>query len=328
MNAAEILERMREMRALVVGDICLDRWCTYDPRLSEASRETGLPRTAVVSTVVTAGAGGTVANNLKALGVSQVGVIGAMGDDGSGYELGRALSSGGISFELSVKSRDLNTFTYTKLINSENGIEDLPRVDFIYQKPLPSHIDEQLVGNLRACFDMYDVVLVSDQAETETCGVVTPGIRECLADLATKYPDRVIWVDSRMRPDCFRNVIVKPNRDEAEQACRRRFGRVDLGLLQKHIGGEFLIVTEGAAGVTIVDSKGEARVPTRAVSAPVDICGAGDSFSAGAALAYAITRSPRAAARFGNIVASITIMKPGTGTASPEEVIAADRGLE
>ncbi len=28
--------------------------------------------------------------------------------------------------------------------------------------------------------------------------------------------------------------------------------------------------------------------------------------------------------RFGNLVASITIMKKGTGTASPEEVLAAD----
>jgi sugar/nucleoside kinase (ribokinase family) len=37
-----------------------------------------------------------------------------------------------------------------------------------------------------------------------------------------------------------------------------------------------------------------------------------------------VTGSPAEAARFGNLVASITIMKKGTGTASPEEVLAAD----
>jgi hypothetical protein len=58
-------------------------------------------------------------------------------------------------------------------------------------------------------------------------------------------------------------------------------------------------------------------------SNPVDICGAGDSFSAGASLALRVTGSPAEAARFGNLVASITIMKKGTGTASPEEVLAA-----
>jgi sugar/nucleoside kinase (ribokinase family) len=61
-----------------------------------------------------------------------------------------------------------------------------------------------------------------------------------------------------------------------------------------------------------------------AVEHPVDICGAGDSFSAGAAMALHITRLPDLAARFGNLVASVTVMKPGTGTASPEEIAAAD----
>jgi len=66
-------------------------------------------------------------------------------------------------------------------------------------------------------------------------------------------------------------------------------------------------------------------VETKTVENPVDICGAGDSFSAGAAMALAVTRSPVEAARFGNLVAAITIMKKGTGTASPAEVLEAAR---
>jgi sugar/nucleoside kinase (ribokinase family) len=54
----------------------------------------------------------------------------------------------------------------------------------------------------------------------------------------------------------------------------------------------------------------------------VDICGAGDSFSAGAACALAATGSPVEAASFGNLVASITVTKKGTGTASPAELLA------
>ena len=77
------------------------------------------------------------------------------------------------------------------------------------------------------------------------------------------------------------------------------------------------MVTHGTAAVVVEDGE-ETLVPTRASSNPVDICGAGDSFSAGAALALAVTGSPAAAARFGNLVASITIMKQGTGTASPD----------
>ena len=76
MTTAEILAAMPRLSALVVGDICLDRWCTYDPATAEPSRETGIPRIGVVSTEVTPGAGGTVGNNLAALGVGRVAVRG------------------------------------------------------------------------------------------------------------------------------------------------------------------------------------------------------------------------------------------------------------
>ena len=44
MTTSEILDGFKNLKALVVGDICLDRWCTYDPDTSEPSRETGIPR--------------------------------------------------------------------------------------------------------------------------------------------------------------------------------------------------------------------------------------------------------------------------------------------
>ena len=75
MTAQEILEAFPKLSALVVGDICLDRWCRYDPELSEPSRETGIPRVAVVATQVTAGAAGTVANNLASLGAGRIGML-------------------------------------------------------------------------------------------------------------------------------------------------------------------------------------------------------------------------------------------------------------
>ena len=93
MTVPEILAALPALSALVVGDICLDRWCTYDPATAEPSRETGIPRIGVVRTEVTPGAGGTVANNLAALGVGRVAVLGAVGDDGFGFELRRALEA-------------------------------------------------------------------------------------------------------------------------------------------------------------------------------------------------------------------------------------------
>jgi rfaE bifunctional protein kinase chain/domain len=325
MTAAEILEQLPNISVLVVGDICLDRWCTYDPATAEASRETGLPRTGVISTEITPGAGGTIANNLRALGVQRVAAITAFGEDGFGWELIQALNARGISAELCVKSRAISTFTYTKLINSQTGEEDLPRVDFINTRPMPAEVESQIYDNLQLFARAFDVVMVSDQAETEQGGIVTPKIRNALSALALEEPGRIIWVDSRKRPELFRNVILKPNAAEAEAACRRLFGKVDYAGLQKQTNAPFLIVTRGSEGALIVEGGEETPVATRTTANPVDICGAGDSFSAGAALALAVTGSPVSAARFGNLVSSITIMKKGTGTASPEEVLAAER---
>src|ERR1700755_2469744 len=103
MTTSEILSEFRKLRALVVGDVCLDRWCRYDPALADPSRETGIPRTAVVATEVTPGAAGTVANNMAALG-ARVAVMGLVGDDGFGYELGEALRARGISGKLLMRS--------------------------------------------------------------------------------------------------------------------------------------------------------------------------------------------------------------------------------
>jgi rfaE bifunctional protein kinase chain/domain len=322
MTTSEILAGFPKLRVLVVGDICLDRWCRYDPALADPSRETGLPRIGVVATETTPGGGGTVANNVAAL-KAEVSVLGLAGDDGHGYELRRALEARGIASKLLVCAPDIPTFTYTKLINCRTEEEDLPRVDFVNTVPLAADLDRELVRRLEAVAGDFDVILVSDQAETEYGGVVTPAMRAALARIADASPETLIWVDSRMRPEHFRSVIVKPNQHEAEAASLRALGRVDYEAFRRHIEAPLLVVTHGGEGALVVDENGAAWARSRPVENPVDICGAGDSFSAGAALALKVSRNAVQAARFGNLVASITIMKKGTGTASPEELLAA-----
>jgi len=321
MNISEILEAFPKLSALVVGDICLDRWCTYDPALAEPSRETGIPRIGVVSVEVTPGAGGTVANNLAALGVGRVAVLGAFGNDGFGFELKQALRARGMEPEMLVEVAGLQTFTYTKVLNSLTGEEDYPRLDFVSVKPLAEEVEAELVRRLNQFAPEFDVILVSDQAETQQGGVVTAKLRDALAVVAKNHPGKVIWVDSRMRPEHFRGVIVKPNEDEANAALARINARNYRELFET-IQGPLLLVTHGGDGVQVIDAVQDVRVTTRPVAKPVDICGAGDSFSAGAACAFAVTRDAEEAARFGNLVASITIMKKGTGTASPAELLA------
>jgi sugar/nucleoside kinase (ribokinase family) len=146
-----------------------------------------------------------------------------------------------------------------------------------------------------------------------------------LTRLAAAHPKLLIWVDSRMRIEQFRGVTVKPNEREAREASGRLGIAVYYRKLADTVGGPMMMVTHGGDGVTVLEGRNETRIATRTVANPVDICGAGDSFSAGALLALCAGASAAEAALFGNYVASITIMKPGTGTASPAEVLRAEK---
>ena len=322
MNLPDLLNRFAGVRALVVGDICLDRWCYYQPSAAEPSRETGIPRVGVVAAEVTPGAGGTIANNLVALGCGRVSVLGAIGQDGFGFELERALAERKIEYNLLVASRDIQTFTYNKMINVQSGVEDLARCDFINAASLPADVENQIIANFNAHFQKFDVIVVSDQAETPRGGVVTDWLRDLIADVGERYPDKIILADSRERIERFRHVVAKPNGDEAAAASRRLFACVDFQRLREIIGPRPMLVTEGDRGVLLVDDRGERLVPCERIPQPVDICGAGDSFAAGVVLALAAGDDFASAIRFGNLVAGITIMKKGTGTAAPDEVLA------
>jgi bifunctional ADP-heptose synthase (sugar kinase/adenylyltransferase) len=193
-------------------------------------------------------------------------------------------------------------------------------VDFVNTADMPVDVEQRILTQLENQYERFDVLIVADQAETERGGVVTPAVRDRVIAIGARHPEKVVWVDSRLRPELYRNVVLKPNEDEASAASRRAFGVVDYRRLFDELALRLLIVTHGDQGARVIDQEHDEMVPGRKVTA-VDICGAGDSFTAGAACALAVTGCAVDAARFGNLVASITVTKKGTGTASPEELL-------
>ncbi len=325
MTAQEILNKLPEQNILVVGDICLDRWCYYDPSAAEASRETGINRIGVVKVESTAGACGTIANNLSDLGVGRVSLLGVIGEDAHGEELFRCLAKRDIGVDLVIHSAGVQTFTYVKHINSDTGVEDLPRVDYINTRPLPAFLEAQMVQNIDSFAHLFDALIVCDQAETSAGGVITANVRAALARFASAHPGKIVWVDSRSRAEHFRNVYLKPNEQEAQESSLRLLGKNDPTAFTRTLELRALVVTQGDKGVACYEQHQTTHIPAPPVDKIVDICGAGDSFSAGAVSALVSGANLQEALAFGNLVASITITKRGTGTAHPEEVRAASR---
>src|SRR5690606_15200324 len=151
--------------------------------------------------------------------------------------------------------------TYSKVINRDSGIEDRPRFDFINNKPIPGDVEDQLIVNFSSVYSQYDIIFVSDQAETIEGGVVTDAFREVMSEVAEAETDKLVSADSRRRIHKFRGVLAKPNADEADAASRELCSRIDYQKRRRSIGPRPMLVTHAEQGVLLVRDGSEKLIP-------------------------------------------------------------------
>ena len=161
---AEILAGFEDTRVLVVGDYFLDKYLDIDRSLAEISLETGLEAHQVVRVRCSPGAAGTVVSNLRALKV-QVSALGAIGDDGEGYELLRGLQSQGVETAPLLRLGDYYTPTYTKpmMHEADGRIHELSRLDIKNRSPLATSLEDALIERLNDLVPGAQGVIIADQ---------------------------------------------------------------------------------------------------------------------------------------------------------------------
>src|SRR5882757_1171333 len=115
----QVLDAFPKLSMAVVGDLFLDKYLDLDAWLTEVSVETGLDAYQIARIRCYPGAGGTVLNNLRALGIGTLHAVSAIGDDGEGYELLRALRDRQVNTDGVVIRSDRMTPTYTKPMLSQ-----------------------------------------------------------------------------------------------------------------------------------------------------------------------------------------------------------------
>jgi rfaE bifunctional protein kinase chain/domain len=325
----ELLARFGQQRIGVLGDFFLDKYLDVDPRLGEASLETGKVAYQVVAVRHSPGAAGTVSANLAALGAGRLHAIGLTGDDGESYDLRKGLAAIGVDTAHLHCDAGRMTPTYLKPrdLNDPSLAGEHSRLDTKNRTPTSEALQLRIVRSLDALVRDLDAVVVLDQVEEDECGVVTRLIVDAVAERAARQARVVFWADSRRRIHHFRQVIIKPNQFEAVGWESPPPGaQVPDGDLQEALGrlrrrtGAPVFVTRGPRGMVVTDPEPMA-VPGVQVPGPIDPTGAGDSVTAGAVLALAAGAALAEAALVGNLVASITIQQLATtGTASPKQL--------
>lgn len=339
----QMLSALPRLTVALVGDLFLDRYLELDPDLQEISIETGLEAYQITHVRNSPGALGTIMNNLAALGVGRLLPVTVIGDDGQAYDLQQALSRLPVDRRHILRDAARLTPTYTKPLRRDalGAWRELNRLDLRNNQPLSRETLAQLKEHVTAAFHASDGMVVLDQVNEDGWGVVAAEVREHLAELCRRKPEKIVLVDSRQRIGQFRFGTLKPNVAE----CRRALGSsvgghsVDVGertddlitarLVSEalaHHTGRPVFCTVGERGMLAAGFPDEAEtmhVPGYPVSGPIDVVGAGDSATAGIVSALLAGARSTEAAALGNLVASITVRQLGTtGTASPEQVLA------
>ncbi len=326
----KITSRYASLRIGVVGDFCLDRYLEIDPGKKEKSIETGLPVYNVVNVRSQPGGAGTIVNNLAALGIMKISVVGFCGEDGEGYELQKALGKvPHVSIEHFFATPGRRTFTYTKplILRRGEAARELNRLDLKNWTPTPVEIRQKLARAVRALASMVDAIVVLDQTDIAGTGVVNPEVLTALQTAGRRHPQLFILADSRRGLRDFPPFAFKVNRSEMAASVGSK-DNLNLARIKTAAGalarknGQPIFVTLAEQGLLAASPSGQIEhVPALPVRGEIDIVGAGDAVTANLTASLSSGAGLREALEIARAAASVVIHKLGTtGTANVREV--------
>lgn len=313
------LTALRGVTVLTVGDVMLDEYIWGVVR--RISPEAPVPVVEISRRTYAAGGAANVAAGVIALG-GRTFLSGVIGADSSAAALREALGAAGVGAEDLVVDRSRPTTSKTRVIAHAQHVV---RTDYEESDPLPGVVEEALLERVCGLVAQADAVVLSDYKK----GVVSEVLAARMIEVAVAHGKPVV-VDPKGRDYAkYRGAtVITPNADEAGQAANVPVeGESDLleaaSRLSTTCDGAALLVTRGAAGMTLFTRDSRLDVPTRARDV-YDVTGAGDTVVAMLAVALGRDMPLEQAVVLANAAAGIVVGKVGTSTVTLEEL---ERGM-
>ena len=317
-DLAAAVHLLAKSSVLVVGDVMLDRY-VYG-QVTRISPEAPVPILSVQREIAYPGGAGNVVRNLTALGAA-VALVSVVGDDQAGSDLtGLVGGQPGVEPWLLVQGGRTTTLK-TRLVA---GGHHLLRTDREETTPIHPKLAERMIHIASDAMAATGVTVLSDYQKGLLAGDVPA--RLIAAAHAT---GRQVIVDPK-GPDYSRYAgadIITPNRRDLSEGTGLKVEdeatviAAATALRQRH-GFGAVLVTEGAAGMTLVDAAGVRHFPAEAAEV-YDVSGAGDTAVAVLAAGIAAKLPLPVAVRLANIAAGIVVGKVGTAVAREADLLAA-----
>ena len=301
-------------RVLVVGDVMLDVF-VYGS-CARISPEAPIPIVRVEREDVMLGGAGNVARNVAALGGEAI-LVGASGDDAAADELDRRIADEpGVTADL-VRSARPTTRKLRYVVGHQQMLRaDIESHDPVDPEPLYRAVERQL--------PTADALVLSDYAK----GVLTP---ELLARAIARA--RALGIPIVADPkssDVARYdgaSVLTPNAGEAAQVAGGRCDtdpeveRAARTMLDRMPGSAAVLITRGAAGMTLARQGGAPLHLSTAAREVFDVSGAGDTVVATLALALAAGVEIATATEISNVAAGLAVGKAGTAVVTATELV-------
>jgi len=314
---ASLIDRLEGAAVLVVGDVLLDRF--IEGRVTRISREAPVPVLKFGTARALPGGACNVAANILATG-GAVTLTGITGADDAARELGQLCAGFPRLTAHLIADASRPTTVKTRYLS---GWQQLLCIDAEDARPASPAIRDSLVAAALAAINRAGAVVVSDYGRG---ALDETSIRAVIA--AARRAGKPVVVDPR-RADAavFAGAtVITPNVEEmaaftgiradsderAVAACRQLLATADIGAV---------LLTRGSAGMTLVQRGTDTALHVPAETHRVyDVTGAGDTVAATLASALSVGAPLADAVRLANTAAGIVVAKPGTATATPQEL--------
>ncbi len=305
-------DQFSPIRALVVGDVMLDRY--WFGSVDRISPEAPVPVVAVNKEEVRVGGAANVAHNVLSLG-ARCELMAVVGDDEAGRQIASIIQQYGAKTSLTVDP-EIHTIVKLRML-AQN--QQLLRVDFD-QAP-SAEILAQCLAGFSDAVQRANVVVLSDYGK----GGLTHVADMIKQAKAAKVP--VIIDPKGTDYSRYRGAtLITPNMKEFEAVagvCSTEAVFIERAhQLREELELEYLLVTRSEKGMSLFCATGE-QIDSPATALEVyDVSGAGDTVISLMALAAVSNFSEQDMLTLANTVAGIVVGKLGTAVATMDEVIA------
>ena len=302
---------------LVVGDVMLDKY--IHGVVERISPEAPVPVVRALHRSQSPGGAANVAMNIVGL-KGQATLVGFTGTDDDDTQLRQALCQTQLTVEL-ISVPGMATTSKLRILG---GSQQMIRLDVESAAPRLLDFHVELLRRVEEAMPFVDGVILSDYAK----GALTEDVCRTVVDNARGH-GLPVFVDPKNRDfSRYRGATaICPNLKELTLAVGKSATDIEALMdegqkLVKQLALEYMIVTMGEKGITILHEKERTHLPSVAKQV-FDVSGAGDTVIATISLAVLCGISIKDAAQLANVAAGIVVSKQGTVPLAHHELVAA-----